>query len=306
MKKIFTLLFMLAIFSLSTSAQMNVYHPMPDSNAMWRVNYWSNPQYCSGNVTGPTSEYQYFISGDTTIGVMAYHKLYKSGVCTDTFGGSNDVFGQTFNLYVGAYRNDTAAKNVYFIHPTDINEYLWYDFNLNVGDTSHNNVNINYSNKVVTAIDSVLVGAVYHKRFTFQGYQCQIIEGVGSTGDLILNIGFFEEGGYLLCFSQNGNPSYPDTATVCNEITTSVREINMNKDQFEIYPNPATNTLTISNSRFANNDLRINDVTGREVYHQTNNSSQSTIDVSNWSRGVYIIWIMNDKETIQRKIVVEK
>ena len=40
-------------------------------------------------------------------------------------------------IYAGAFRNDTSGK-VYFVPPVEdyVEEHLWYDFSLNVGDTA--------------------------------------------------------------------------------------------------------------------------------------------------------------------------
>jgi hypothetical protein len=78
------------------------------------------------------------------------------------------------------------------------------------------------------------------------------------------------------------------------------------KNEISIYPNPASSILAIhQSSPSPNQQITITNILGEEIYHQTNNSSQSSIDVSKWSRGVYILRIRNEKETIQRKIIVE-
>ena len=75
-----------------------------------------------------------------------------------------------------------------------------------------------------------------------------------------------------------------------------------------VYPNPATNILTIHQSKqLTNQQLLITNILGEEIYHQPiNNSTQITIDVSQWSNGVYFYKIRADTETLQGKFVVEK
>ena len=80
-----------------------------------------------------------------------------------------------------------------------------------------------------------------------------------------------------------------------------------NKESITIYPNPASTTLILhSQLSILNSQIIITDVLGNEIYHQTiNNSTQTTIDVSQWSNGVYFYQIKNDKETLQGKFVKE-
>jgi len=75
---------------------------------------------------------------------------------------------------------------------------------------------------------------------------------------------------------------------VPNSLTTGINPI-PNKETITIYPNPASTTLTIhSQLPILNSQLIITDVLGNEVYHQAiNNSTQLTINISQWSGGVY-------------------
>ena len=80
-----------------------------------------------------------------------------------------------------------------------------------------------------------------------------------------------------------------------------------NKNIISIYPNPATSAITIhQSSPSTNQQLIITDVTGREVYHQAINiSTQTTIDISQLSNGVYFYQVTNNTETFRGKFVKE-
>jgi hypothetical protein len=72
-----------------------------------------------------------------------------------------------------------------------------------------------------------------------------------------------------------------------------------------IYPNPATSVLNINNAA-VNSQLTITDILGNMVYQQPiMNSTQSSIDVSTWNKGVYLLQIKNEKETTVKKVVIE-
>ena len=89
--------------------------------------------------------------------------------------------------------------------------------------------------------------------------------------------------------------------------TVSVKEVGKINYDISIYPNPASSAITIhQSSPSPNQQLLITNILGEEIYHQAiNNSSQTTIDVSHWSNGVYFYQIRRDKETLQGKFVKE-
>ncbi len=75
-------------------------------------------------------------------------------------------------------------------------------------------------------------------------------------------------------------------------------------DELTMYPNPATNELTIE-SKMQNAEIEIRDVLGQMVYSTKAIASSSTIDVSMLSKGVYFISLQNGKQTINKKLVKE-
>jgi len=103
----------------------------------------------------------------------------------------------------------------------------------------------------------------------------------------------------------NGKNPLGSLIILRDTVSNGIAQINkINK--ISIYPNPATNIISIKNSGFINYDLRISDVLGREVYQKIiNNSTQSTIDISNLNNGVYIYQLIGEKETVIGKFVKE-
>jgi len=109
---------------------------------------------------------------------------------------------------------------------------------------------------------------------------------------------------------RNANSMY--YINVIPNIMTAVKTVDA-KNVISVYPNPATNTLTINSQLSSrlnrdNSQLIITDVTGREVYHQAINNTQSAIDISTWSKGVYIYEIRSGLQTpasIRGKFVKE-
>jgi hypothetical protein len=90
--------------------------------------------------------------------------------------------------------------------------------------------------------------------------------------------------------------------------TTSVENINVN-NKIVVYPNPASNTITFHESTVSNNrELIISDISGREVYYQSNinNSTQITINTSSWKNGIYFYELKGNNENLRGKLVIQK
>jgi len=74
---------------------------------------------------------------------------------------------------------------------------------------------------------------------------------------------------------------------------------------FLVYPNPTNNLL---NFEFANNNVQkvqIGDLTGKILIEKSDIQPNATIDISAFSRGIYIISIHSDNEIFTTKIVKE-
>jgi hypothetical protein len=147
---------------------------------------------------------------------------------------------------------------------------MLYDFNpVEPGDTIFTQVLTNgltqFIPHIVLSIDSVLVGGEYHRR-TYLRDETEVfseywIEGVGSTQGLIYpSYWLLTDNSYdLNCFYDgndlqytNPNPmylfcSFPFPDIQC-EATTSTTPSISNAGQFNIYPNPVIDILTIETS----------------------------------------------------------
>lgn len=232
MKKLFLFYFLLIVFK-SSNAQTNVYHPFPDSNAIWN---YEMQMICFGG--GYTHDYYSIVyTGDTIIGPYNYHRLgtpyvnhFQQGNCGSATTGS------------GFIRQDTLLKKVFLMLPPDTTEQLLYDFTMQVGDTVRGYIgSYAFPQNIVYAIDSVLVGNNYRKRWLVNPYYLiYFIEGIGSTyGFIIPSPGNITDGPdyTLTCFSQDSQPLYPDTTTSC-EIIDLTRDPRVGKVSATLSPNP--------------------------------------------------------------------
>lgn len=244
-KRLLTLLFF--VVSFSAQGQTSVYHPFPDSNAVWNFQYWLWFG-CPQSLMDRFENYSYVLNGDTTIGSQQYHKLYTPFVELNC--ASETPHHDTG--YVGCIRQDTVARKVYFVYPNDSVDSLLYDFSLQVGDTVRGMLSPIFAQPdTVIAIDSILVGSDYRKRWYINSaYSVYLIEGVGSDYGLIESSpGYITDAAVytLICFKQNGITLYPDTLTSCNIIDGVISVTNENT--FSLFPNPTTNEFKVQSSK---------------------------------------------------------
>lgn len=80
------------------------------------------------------------------------------------------------------------------------------------------------------------------------------------------------------------------------------------KNSISIYPNPASDKITISlsNQSLKESFVSLVDMTGKVVYSQNvNNTNKITIDVRGFSKGNYILTIQNQKQNHSQKVIIK-
>lgn len=231
--------------------------------------------------------YTISISGDTMINSTVYHKLeipfvFDIGNCPNTIPG-----------YKGAIRQDTLARKVFFVTPNDTTEQLLFDFNMQVGDTVQGYTEDSaFGKDTVQAIDSILIGNSYRKRWLLSpgaNYYIQLIEGIGSTYAMMAQSWSYASNApdyYLGCFSQNGITLYPDSTSNCQVIVGVISDYSKNIS-IVLFPNPFTNEFTIQTNTSELSEIIIRDISSRNILRQKFTNSVS-LNTDQLARGLYI------------------
>lgn len=95
-----------------------------------------------------------------------------------------------------------------------------------------------------------------------------------------------------------------------NVTTVSVKE-NMNKNLIlNVYPNPATTSIQVTyHTKEANTNINLVDVTGKIILTKNTinqgDLNQELIDVSNVSKGIYILAITSENYTSTQKLIIQ-
>jgi len=133
----------------------------------------------------------------------------------------------------------------------------------------------------------------------------------GTTSDYALSVQQTADGGYIIAGETNSNDgdvtglhgSQSDYWVVKLSPLTAIEE-ESNKGAFNIYPNPATNEILISNSGFLIFTVEIIDVLGQlqipNFKPQTN-----SVDISSLRSGIYFVKVFIGENLYCKKLIVE-
>jgi hypothetical protein len=91
-----------------------------------------------------------------------------------------------------------------------------------------------------------------------------------------------------------------DTTTIQIAPLSNV-QLSMNNLQLKVWPNPATNVVTISVNTLINQPVYISNTSGQIVYQQNLHQPTTTIDISQWASGVYFVRYAG----VAKKLVVQ-
>ena len=259
MKKIIILLAFL--FSFSNYSISQIYQSFPTDEATWQVTrcwYFYEP--------GWYDSHTFKMDGTDT--------LYNGEVFKKIFVTNHHLPGTVHDTiypteFFGGMREENKQVFI-FQHwaSVDTSVMLVYDFNnTNIGDTIYTNVlsgNPNLFGHLVTATDSVLIGNNYHKRLHLEdvnnSYNTEYwIEGVGSSWGLpFATFWSITDNSYdLSCFYESQDLKYENPSPVygycqappsitCEIISSVENELEIENQLFEMFPNPASDEVTIS------------------------------------------------------------
>jgi hypothetical protein len=296
---IMRILILIILFTgtLKAVAQTSMYHPFPDSNAVWNIQYY-DPVSCGSCSNQHYEWFSYVFDQDTLINSTSYHKLTIPYV-----GASDGRCCVNYSTgYSGAIRQDIAARKVYFITPGNASEQLLYDFNLQIGD-SVKNAPLNCIG-IVMDIDSILVGNNYRKRWkvgpTFPSY---IIEGVGSSLGLISAYCNSQWWNVLTlsCFGQDGRKLLFDSNGSCSPLL--VNSAANNRIKIALYPNPFHSTTSLS-SNITKGELKIFNIYGQVVRWQEIDNKFTVLQRDELRDGIYLYELIGDNKETARGIFV--
>lgn len=106
-------------------------------------------------------------------------------------------------------------------------------------------------------------------------------------------------------YNNPGSNSYGFTVRCVCDFATSVNEINKNF-KIDIYPNPAKNIVSIELQHTKFSKFSVFNLLGVCVIHQSVSNQINTIDISNLSKGIYMIELSNEQGSIYLQKLVKE
>lgn len=186
-------------------------------------------------------------------------------------------------------------------------EYLIYDFTLDVNDTFNLNNGINSRLIVVTEIDSfVMLNGEMRKRFTIQNcfsdkFTCYWYEGLCSSYSVVPGSPpcAADAGSELLCLSrQDTLLCQSNPLDTCSILSVSLE--NFTNAQISIFPNPTAKEISIDAKNNLIVKVSIIDLLGNIIF----TGSEPTVDISFLRPGYYLLRIeLENRHIVMKKFV---
>jgi uncharacterized repeat protein (TIGR01451 family) len=194
-----------------------------------------------------------------------------------------------------------TAFNVKVLNPiTDKLDFTTFDF-----VTSSHPVDLSYnafSQRMEFVFDNILLPDSNINEPESHGFIRYKIKPVTtlSAGDSIIN-------NASIFFDFNAPILTNDAVTeIVLPIPTLVDNLNNSTNQLEVFPNPATQTITIKSPKQITGEAEwvVYDLVGREVYSaKTKNESSVTIDVAVFIKGLYFIQLHSENDVYRATMV---
>jgi hypothetical protein len=273
-------IFLLGINTLSAQN----YHPFPDTNATW-----CDIRYDDG---WPVPNYYYF-----------FYKTNGKANINDTL---YTVISDQDNLTSCYLREEN--KKVFCKLGSDSQEFVLYDFGLQVGDTMalfdlHGGM---FWNGVVDQVDSVLIGLKFHKRFHIEcpeWHSCLFIEGIGADlGFMYCDVPWVDVYGNLLCFSQD-DTIYETGGSGAFTPGNCWLYIGLEENstgEIVVYPNPASEFIYLTG--YEKSRLELTNLPGMIIRQ----SGLNSMFVGDLKEGVYLLQVFSEKDELLKQVKVLK
>lgn len=114
------------------------------------------------------------------------------------------------------------------------------------------------------------------------------------------SLGYIDSLDFVLSSSDNGQFGMNTPAYFCMDDFTTQRQLSVSnishQDQIKIYPNPATDHITIDLNSAIANTISVMDMTGKLLKNITVNSTITTIPINDLANGMYLLELRNNNQ----------
>ena len=99
---------------------------------------------------------------------------------------------------------------------------------------------------------------------------------------------------------------YRNTLVDCGTITTNIVDKQARSNKVKIYPNPTTGNVDVSlDKMYIGDNLWVVDIQGKVLYNAPITSINTLLNLSDFTKGIYVFKIQHNGEQVVKKIVLE-
>lgn len=281
---------------------------------------WFYKSWCSGiGGPGPCGYSHYSVQFVDTIGEEEVSIVLQSD-----YNESGQHLNTTYHNF------KTSGDSVFHLYVPSETWYLLYSFNTPVGESwvVQGDVYVGYGLQesledwrfevVVDSITTEEIGGIMRRKVhtsfglgdeetnpSIFNFTEGIIEGIGSVGMEMFGdgIAFIGIPGAFSCFIEDEVTIYGPFGYPCNLLSTE----DITLDEVEIFPNPATNEVTIrhSNASLPITKINIHDVSGRLIFTDLHPGQDTKFNVHNLQSGMYLLSIYTAEGSVTKKLMID-
>lgn len=282
----------------STNLSSQNYHKLIEPNKNWYVIY-----HCT-QCGGYDHHRKYFFEGDTLINGVPY-TILKAEVYKGYINYPLEP-PEGFIYNIGYLREDTLNRKVYYYYlksrhqHCESQELLLYDFNLSINDTFKTIIpcysldSCFYLTNRLNNIESLqLKNGEIINNFIFD--HGSYSEYLGNSFPLPIDTFYTCIANYeytFICLKKNNEPIHGD---LCNLVYSN----ELSQNVTDIYPNPASTTLTINNPSNEKLRMLIFNINGIKMLEKELYSNHETITIQELSAGIFFYKIVNEERVLQ-------
>jgi hypothetical protein len=253
---------------------------------------------------GTTQEWRIGGAGNATNGPINVADAGPAGAgdnCLQytSLGGNGVASKMVFYSQNQQWSGDFSGENVDRIN-MDVNVQT-NDLNLRIAMQGTNDTKICSTN----AINVVANGTWSNITFPITAADFTVVSGGGDAASVLSSV-------FTVRILSSATPTWdlPDViaATIqVDNITASsslgVTDFESNTKEFTISPNPSKNKLNVFLPSNEEMDIEVFDVLGKRVYKGVLSQISSSVNVSNWKSGVYLVRVSNDQVSQTKRFV---
>lgn len=136
---------------------------------------------------------------------------------------------------------------------------------------------------------------------TYQWVECPGFDAI--TDETSQDFTATENGDYAVIVTDNNDCSDTSDCVTINDVSISEND----KNNFTVYPNPTSDNIYIeSNENALSTNVSILDSKGAVIKTTQLKSTITSIDLSDFENGIYLVQIISNENTLIKKIVVQK